>query len=189
MYDAFADPYCYKGTLVLKNRLGLRDQTLLDLFEAEATAQRFLEPLPVGQFDVRHYRAVRRHIFSGVYRWAGQFRTVRISKGGSAFCYPEHICAEMDRVFGEFLAADCLQGAQRDAFVAGVSHLLAELNAVHPFRDGNGRAQLAFLALIADTAGRTLHLDRLIPERFLAAMIESFYGREQALVEQIDGLL
>lgn len=52
MYEAIADPYCYKGTSVLRNRLGLRDQEALDAFEAEATAQCFSEPLPIGRFGV-----------------------------------------------------------------------------------------------------------------------------------------
>ena len=97
MYEAIADPYCYKGTSVLHNRLGLRDQEALDAFEAEATAQRFSEPLPIGRFGVAHYRAVHRHLFGDVFPWAGRFRRVRIAKGGSMFCYPEHITSEMAR--------------------------------------------------------------------------------------------
>lgn len=88
MYEVTDDPYCYAGTTVLKNRLGLRDQASLDDFEAEATAQRFAEPLPGGRLGVTHYRAMHRHIFGDVYPWAGRFRTIRISKNGSAFGYP-----------------------------------------------------------------------------------------------------
>jgi hypothetical protein len=40
MYEAEQDPYCYPGTHVLKNRLGLQNQAALDAFEAEITAQR-----------------------------------------------------------------------------------------------------------------------------------------------------
>src|SRR6266852_2552487 len=81
MYDAVSDSYCYPGTTVLKNRANLRTQVDLDLFEEEATAQRFTEPLPSGQLDVRHYCGIQRHLFQDVYTWAGTFRTVRISKG------------------------------------------------------------------------------------------------------------
>ena len=55
-------------------------QAELTRFEILVTAQRFLELLLAGRFSVRHYRAVHRHIFQNVYRWAGRFRTVRISR-------------------------------------------------------------------------------------------------------------
>ncbi|MBT9293099.1 Fic/DOC family protein [Prosthecodimorpha staleyi] len=189
MYQAIDDPYCYRGTDVLKNRLGLRDQTALDQFEAEATAQRFAEPFPPGRFSVSHYRAIHRHIFGDVYPWAGRFRSVRIAKGGSMFCYPEHIATEMARVFANQSSLTALRDMPAQRFAAEIAHFLAELNAVHPFRDGNGRTQLAFLALLADHVGHPLDLDRLEPDAVLAAMIASFHGREDRLVELIRGLI
>lgn len=189
MYAAVVDPYCYSGAGVLKNRLGLRDQAALDAFEAEATAQRFAEPLPVGRFDAGHYRAVHRHLFGDVYAWAGRYRTVRIAKGSSMFCYPEHIRTEMRRVFGELKTAQWRGAADPTGFASGLAHFLAELNAIHPFRDGNGRAQLAFASLLGFRSGRPLHLERIEPEPFLGAMIDSFHGREDRLAEAILGLL
>src|SRR3989338_6472678 len=95
MYDAVIDSYCYEGTTVLKNIPDINDQAALDAFEAAMTAQRSDEPLPDGSLDVAHYYAIPRHFFQDVYEWAGEIRTVRISKGGSAFCYPEYIEQEM----------------------------------------------------------------------------------------------
>src|ERR1700712_149025 len=149
MYDAVADPYCYDGTVVLRNVPGLRSQEALDRFEAVATGRRFLEPMPGGRWTVRHYLAVHRHIFQDVYRWAGRLRSVRISKGGSMFCYPEHIAGELRRVFEELRQMDPLRPRRPEEFAAGAAHFLSELNAVHAFRDGNGRRQLAFLAMLA----------------------------------------
>jgi cell filamentation protein len=181
VYEAIDDPYCYKGTSILRNRLGLRDQEALDAFEAEATAQRFAEPLPAGRFGAAHYRAVHRHLFGDVFPWAGQLRRVRIAKGGSMFCYPEHIPNEMARVFGGLKAKQWLRGLPADEFARECAHFLAELNAIHPFRDGNGRTQLAFVTLLAFAAGHQVDFERIDPEPFLAAMIESFQGREQPL--------
>ena len=82
-YDAFADPYAYKGTNVLKNRAGLRDARLLESFELEMTALRAEEALPAGRFGPAHYRAVHRHLFRDVYSWAGRYRTVRAFSGTS----------------------------------------------------------------------------------------------------------
>lgn len=189
MYAAFDDPYCYRGTAVLKNRLALRDQDALDAFEAEATAQRFSEPLPHGRFSETHYRAIHRHIFGDVYAWAGRSRSVRIAKGGSMFCYPEHIPAEMRRVFAGLARDSFLRGLDARAFARGAAHFLAELNAIHPFRDGNGRAQMAFMAALAIEAGHPLNLRRLDHEKWLAAMIRSFAGHELALVRQLGRLI
>ena len=63
--------------------------------------QRAEEPYPVGRLSINHFRAIHRHLFQDVYAWAGRFRTVRISKGGSMFCYPEHIRAETRRLFDQ----------------------------------------------------------------------------------------
>ena len=189
MYEAIADPYCFKGTSVLRNRLGLRDQEALDAFEAEATAQRFSEPLPIGRFGVAHYRAVHRHLFGDVFPWAGRFRRVRIAKGGSMFCYPEHIASEMARIFGELKAKAWLRGLSVDAFAQEAAHFLAELNAIHPFLDGNDRTQLAFVTLLAFAAGYEVDFERIEPKSFMDAMIESFQGRERPLALALQQLV
>ncbi|HEY5411743.1 MAG TPA: Fic family protein [Caulobacteraceae bacterium] len=185
MYEAIADPYCYPGSDVLRNRPGLIDQGRLDEFEAAATTQRADEPLPGGRRSVSHYRAIHRHLFQDVYGWAGRFRTVRLSKSGSAFCYPEYIGREMRELFAALHSSDFLRSRSPEAFADGASEFLATLNAIHPFREGNGRAQTLFLALLGDQAGHPLDLERLEPEPFLAAMIRSFSGDLAPLRDQI----
>ena len=85
LYRAEPDPYCYEGSEILKNKAGLTDSAALKQFETAMTFARAHEPLPRGRFSVSHYRAVHRHLFQDVYRWAGAFRTVRLSKGGNVF--------------------------------------------------------------------------------------------------------
>ena len=173
-YDAFDDPYAYKGSDVLKNRLGIRDADQLQRFELEMWMVRSAEPLPSGHFGAAHYRAIHRHLFQDVYAWAGRYRTVRTAKGGNVFCYPENIAGQMDRLFRQVSAHNRLRElAEQDVQMAATT-FLAELNAIHPFREGNGRTQLLFLAALAAGAGRPLDLERLRPEAFLAAMIASF---------------
>ena len=106
---------------------------------------------------------------------------MRLSKGDSTFCYPEYIGREMVRVFASLKSAKVLRGRTRKAFAAGAAHFLAELNAVHAFREGNGRVQNTFLAMLAAAAGHPLDLDRLDPDALLAAMIASFHGNERPL--------
>jgi cell filamentation protein len=163
MYDAVADPYCYPDTTVLINKLDLRDQAKLDAFEAEITTQRAAEPFPDGRLTYAHYRAIHRHLFQDVYAWAGQVRNVRIAKDGSMFCYPEHIDSEMRKLFGELRDSNYYRELAPKTFAESVAHFLSELNAIHPFREGNGRTQLALLTLLAERAGHPLALDNLDP--------------------------
>jgi len=116
------------------------------------------------------------HMFGDVYTWAGRYRTVRTAKGGNAFCYPEHIESEMKRLFARLQKRPFVGGADKDEFATAATSFLSELNAIHAFREGNGRAQLAFLHLVSLRAGHTLDLSKLRPSQFLDAMIRSFHG-------------
>jgi len=188
MYQAEADPYCYPGTTVLKNKADLRTQAELDEFETAMTFARAEEPLPSGRFSVNHYKAIHHHLFQDVYAWAGKFRTVRLTKDTSTFCYPEHIKWEMKRTFAWLKDRDLLRDRTAEEFFAGAAHLLSELNAIHPFREGNGRTQLTFLTLLADKAGHPIDLDKLEPEAMLDTMIKSFHGNEVPLAQLLQTL-
>jgi len=125
MYEAGADPYCYAGTSVLKNIPGLRDEVALERFEAVVTSLRAEEPLPTGRFGVRHYRAIHHHLFQDVYRWAGRYRTVRIAKAGSMFCYPEYIDAQMNALFTDLRDKRFLKDLGSETFAVEAAHFLA----------------------------------------------------------------
>ena len=189
MYESGPDPYCYPGTDILVNRLGLRDQARLDAYEAMITAQRAEEPLPRGRLGYAHYRAIHRHLFQDVFDWAGQPRTVRIAKGGSMFCYPEHIDGAMRALFVRLRREKFLRGLTSREFAARAAHTLAELNAIHPFREGNGRTQLTYLTLLAEQAGHPLAMERMNPSAMLAAMVASFQSDEAPLAALIEGLI
>jgi cell filamentation protein len=148
MYDAADDPYTYENSTVLVNKLDLRIQAELDEFEAEISSARAGEPLPEGEFDFAHYCAIHHHLFQDVYEWAGKVRSVRISKQGNPFCFPDHIEIQSAKLFAGLEAENYLEGLSEDDFAVKSAHFLAELNAIHAFREGNGRAQLTFFVLL-----------------------------------------
>lgn len=185
MYRAIDDPYCYPGSAVLRNRLDIRDADRLAAFEGEIVLERAAEPLPAGHLSSTHFLAIHKHLFQDVYPWAGNIRTVRISKDGSTFCYPEHIASELRRLFSWLKGERFLRGLSHERFAFGAAHFLADLNAIHAFREGNGRAQMAFMSLLAAKAGHPLHIECLNPADFLSAMIASFRGEEAPLRLQI----
>jgi cell filamentation protein len=181
-YDAFDDPYAYKGTTTLKNRLGLRDSALLESFELEMTTLRAREALPRGNFDAPHYCRVHFHMFQDVYKWAGKYRTVQTSKGGNTFCFPEYIDGEMNRLFATLKRS--LAAQNDDQFVREAAEFLAELNAIHPFREGNGRTQLTFMSMVGKSAGFPLDFSVVRRASFLPAMIASYAGQLDPLIAE-----
>src|SRR5580700_9059981 len=143
-----SDPYLYPGTSVLKNLRRLTDPDLLARFEARRTHRRIAELIdaPItGGFDLAHLKAIHRYIFQDVYEWAGQFRTVNISKGGHLFGVAAFLEAALWQIVEKLAAENDL--ADRDAalFVGRAAWFLGELNAAHPFREGNGRTQREFI--------------------------------------------
>ena len=185
VYAAESDPLCYPGTTVLRNLLDIRDAELLEEAELALFLTRSEEPFPNGDFDVEHYLSLHRHLFQDVYAWAGEIRNVRIGKDGIWFCYPEYIGAELDRTFVELGTITGLRKMAPANFARHVGHFLAELNAIHPFREGNGRTQLALLAILSEGAGFGYDRRRLDRSRVMRAMIDSFSGDPQALVSLI----
>jgi cell filamentation protein len=122
-YGAFDDPYVYPGTSVLRNRLDIRDPEGLAKFEVEAAHARAEEGLPEGNFDSTHYRAAHHQLFHDVYDWAGQYRTVRIAKGTTMFCYPENIAAQMDALFAKIWGRGSIPGPD----ARGICHSFGEI--------------------------------------------------------------
>jgi cell filamentation protein len=181
MYDAIEDPYCYQGTTVLKNLANAKTQVELDKFELLATTKRAEEPLPGGDLDDAHYCAIHQHLFQDVYSWAGDIRTVRISKDGNMFCYPENIEKQMCDLFEDLAGENHFRDLDAESFACKAAHFMSELNAIHPFREGNGRSQNTLLILLADQARHPLNLERLDPLEMMHAMIASFEGDEKPL--------
>lgn len=143
-----SDPYLYPGTSVLKNLRDLTDPKLLERFEARQTHRRIAELIdnPVaGRFDVAHLKAIHRHIFQDVYEWAGEFRTVNISKGGHLFGLATFLEPALQQILAKLAAEKHLVGLDIENFVDRAAYFIGELNAAHPFREGNGRTQREFI--------------------------------------------
>ena len=188
-YEASEDPYCYPDSNCLKNKAGLRDSERLAAFELEMTTLRAEERLPAGRFGAAHYRKVHKHLFQDVYRWAGRYRSIRTGKDGNWFCYPEYIDAQMNDLFRRLRNSPFAEGSSVPEFVRAAAGFLATLNAIHPFRDGNGRTQLAFMHLVGGHAGKPFQFQRLRKETFLPAMIASFSGEIGPLATELGDLL
>lgn len=193
-YDG-TDSYTYPNSEVLQNRADLREQEALDAFEADVTAVRLLEiverPIP-GRFDLAHLKAIHRHLFQDIYDWAGELRTVDISKGGSRFAN----CGRIDDYLSQQLVGIARERYLTDLppaqFIKRLAFYMGEINAAHPFREGNGRVQRAFCAQLAEQAGYFIDFDGVSRDAMYAAMIASFHGNNsllETLLEQATSII
>ncbi len=105
------------------------------------------------------------------------------------FCYPEHIPSSMDQLFAKLALPAFNPGAEVPAFLDAATDFLAELNAIHPFREGNGRSQLSLMYLLGQRAGHPLILTRINRDTFMPAMIASFLGDNGPLKNELRKLL
>jgi cell filamentation protein len=189
------DPYVHPGTNVLKNLRRFRDSELLSEFEADSTSRRIRElghKLMPGLFDARHLQAIHRHIFQDVFEWAGEFRTVNIGKAGDLFALPEHIASCLDKTFGELAKERYLSGADLNRFASRAAYYLGEINAVHPFREGNGRAQRQFIRQLGVRNGFELDWSHVSRQEMIEASRQSFRrddsGLERILATALDNV-
>ena len=186
-YDA-DDVYCIPGTAVLKNKAGITDQVQLDEYEGDFTAIRLLELTqnPVeGSFDLAHLCKIHQYLFQDVYEWAGEVRTVDIIRGDSRFCNVRQIQSYSNTVFSSLAAEKYLLNLEATAFAKRLAHYLSEINAVHPFREGNGRVQRLFISQLAEHAGYSLDYSALEQAELYPVMQASFLGNEQPLADLI----
>lgn len=187
-----ADPYVYPGTTVLRNVAGLRDAGTLAEREAQTSTLRLAQLAALrldGTYDLRHLQQFHRFIFQDIYPWAGELRSTPLAKPGSMFAPPERIESYANEMFRLLADERHLRELTRDQFADRLTHYHAEINAVHPFREGNGRAQRAFLRQLALDAGHTLAWEHLRPETIVYASQRSFQGDNGPMRDLVDGLL
>lgn len=161
-YGADQCPYCYPGTKVLKNKFNIRDEKKLSDLEKMSTLIRDAELVetPIkGLFDLNHLQKIHRYLFRDIYDFAGKTRTIQISKGGFPFCHPMYITSMSDELFAKLKKEDYLKGSSSNDFAKRSAFYMSELNVIHPFREGNGRTQRAFIRCVAQNAGFELEWD------------------------------
>lgn len=171
------DPYVYPGTSVLHNLAELHDAERLKQFESDHCFARLLElyenPLALP-LDLNHLKGIHEFLFQDVYAWAGEFRTVNMAKGDSLFARPEYILPQLRKILDRLANERFLRGTDSQGFCERAAYFFGEMNAVHPFREGNGRAQREFFRELAVEADFELAWDLVPQEEVLAASIASF---------------
>ncbi|MGB7588864.1 MAG: Fic family protein [Solirubrobacterales bacterium] len=184
------DPYVYPGTDVLRNSRDIRDGAALEELEANLTYLRSLrlasQPIS-GDYDFDHLKAFHRYLFAELYDWAGEARTVPLART-DLFCLPKHIESYGAEIFGKLAEEGRLSGLEGADLIDRLAHFFADVNALHPFRDGNGRAQRAFFDQLASDAGCRLCWELVDPQQNTDASIAAMQGDDAPLRELLAGI-
>ena len=186
-YDA-DDTYCYPGTDVLRNKAELTNANELDAYEGELSTLRSIQLIenPVlGKFDLAHLQNIHLALFQDVYDWAGKIRTVDISRGNSRFANVRFIESAANDIFNKLARENRLKGLDANDLSKRLAHYLSEINALHPFREGNGRVQRIFISQLSEEAGYKLDYSDLEQEQIYRAMELAFNGDESILANLI----
>lgn len=157
-YPETYSPQLGNGTL---RKFDERDYFELKDREYGQTARRGFE-LEAGMvdipktFDAEHLKAIHRHLFQDVYEWAGEYRTVNMSKGpGREFGRVDN--GEVDRYLSEvhqIATSTDWASISRNDFIATSATVFAYVNQAHPVSRTPGRARLGSGHCVPPVAGR-----------------------------------
>lgn len=179
--------YCYHKSHTLKNKLNIIDEEKLKQAEREITALRTAQLMknPIkGKFDFNHIKKIHVFLFGDIYEWAGKVRIVNISKGNQ-FCLCQYIDSQIEDVLNKLKKEKYLQGLDIVNMSKRLSYYLGEINAIHPFREGNGRTQRMFIQELSEYNGYRLDWSKIKEEEMLEASVQSFNLKYELMEELI----
>lgn len=170
---------CYPGTAILINKFDIKDEQKLNEIEGVISSTRYAEwenNPTADSFDFEHYKAVHRYLFSDLYSWAGEIRTINISKKGTSFTPADAIESQAALIFNRLKKQNYFKNLPRDKFVDEIVEFYCVTNTLHPFREGNGRTQRAFLSQLIRSAGFDIDFSAIDTELLMIATIQSAQG-------------
>ncbi|MFC6328485.1 putative adenosine monophosphate-protein transferase Fic [Alloalcanivorax gelatiniphagus] len=190
-YGVAQDPHCYPGTSTLINRLGLVVDDELEEAERELTviAANEIEFTP-PPYSLAYLQSLHRHLFQDIYDWAGEIRTVDIAKDDTRFCNVTRIEAEAEKVFSRLAQDGWLEHCERADLIPAVAEYYGDINMLHPFREGNGRAQRLMFEHLIINAGYQISWWEVEPEDWRLGNIDAVacnYGRLESIFDRCIG--
>jgi cell filamentation protein len=146
------------GEQVLANKLGISDAHDIDDAELVLLEQLyhavFEQHFPLGLITVETLKGWHRRWLGNIYEWAGQERTVNISKGGFMFAPSAQLPKLLKDFDVKYLAryTPCT-GMSEEQLIEAIAITHVELILIHPFREGNGRLSRLLADVMAVQGG------------------------------------
>lgn len=182
---------CYPGTTCLVNKLGIQDELALAETEAAVVLGKasLLDQQPIpGGFDFDHYKRIHQFLFCDLYDWAGQIRTINLSKKGTAFVPAAEIESCAVACFKR-LAEFSGEGMSHRELAEEVADFYHTVNMLHPFREGNGRTQRIFFTQWIRSLGYDFDLSSVDPDAFMIATIYAAQGVMDQLADFFEQMI
>ena len=155
MYDAINSRYTYKNSSVLKKKLNITTEEKLKEYETKMVALK-LASIDKADFkrtyDEEHLKAIHKYLFEDVYDFAGQYRLENITKDNFIFSQYQYIDENIKEVFKK-TNIQSLEDLPFEELIIKLSDFMTDLNVLHPFREGNGRATREFIREFLDKLG------------------------------------
>ena len=177
---------CYEGTACLINKLGIKDDEKLKEFEAAVTfakASEYETSPTADTFDVAHYKAIHKFLFEDIYDWAGEYRTINMSKKGTNFADADKIPELMDACFRRLKGNNYFKDNTFDEFVENIVDFYQVTNMIHPFREGNGRTQRLFITQLIRENNYDINFADIDSDELMIATIQAANGIKDNLVK------
>ena len=177
---------CYKGTTVLINKLDIRDESELAETEGIITglkaSELMTQPLK-PDFSFEDYKHIHKYLFDMLYDWAGEIRSISISKSATRFTAPEYIEENGAKIFERLRLLNYFRGLPRDELVSQVADLYHTINMLHPFREGNGRTQRVFFFQLIRNAGYEIDYSDFNSDLLMIGTIQAAAGVMDNLID------
>jgi cell filamentation protein len=159
-YEDLDANYTYHNSCVLINKLDIRDFDISLEKEYRFSAERILELniKPIFVHSMKDIKLIHFFIFQDMYTWAGEYRTVNITKSGNAFMARQSFSSGEEYI-DALLSVYHKTANSKETIAYQLATLLDCLNHMHPFREGNGRCQREVVLSLALEKGFDLFLD------------------------------
>ena len=169
------DPYIDENG-VLINKKGIKDEFELDKVERALSYMKALDldqnPIK-GKFDLKHLQDIHKHLFGDIYPFAGKIRDGYLQKGQQDFTMGYRIIPQAEKLFTQLKNEQFLKKTEPAKIAGRLAYYMGEINAIHPFREGNGRAQRIFISQLAKEAGFELTFSKSTQEEMINASIQA----------------
>jgi cell filamentation protein len=142
---------------------------------------------PAKEYDMNVLFNIHKIIFEDIYEWAGTIRKGEfLTKGGSIFCRGSLLLENADIIFGNINKENNLKGLEKNKYIERMAYYMGEINALHPFREGNGRTSREFFRELSLNAGYELDFSKTKKEELLEADVMAFNGEYNKLVKILE---
>lgn len=188
-----------KVQMCLRISFGIRDNKILKEYEKKIVAVRLLEMSIIGvtgDFSLKHFIEIHKKLFGDVYFFAGEFRRENIAKGSFRFADYRYIENEIIKLFKMILKDNIIlnKNIDKDMLAEKLAYYSAELNVLHPFREGNGRTIREYIRQMALALGYVMNYRKITVQEYMTASIFSITDISKLkelyniCLEKIDGI-